>query len=224
MNFGQEALRRHVADRIRAARPAAAELSTSDDLLRFQQEVQADPGGTAVVCVVRRFDLAALVQGARDFAAGLAPEERPAWRHSFTRTLFLAGNPANLAGRFRFSHVTPDLAWTPPSTMDSLGPLRRLLKTFEGPRRLSASPGEGDGHELYVATAGVSVARSLVHLNHLLTEAVFDGVLGPDDPVSVRPVPWLGGAPGPFDALRIAGDPAAPGRLRAYAALKRREG
>lgn len=223
MNLSQEALREHVAGRIRAARPSVV-LSTLDALVRFQREVQEEPEGTAVVCVVRRFDLDGLVRGAREFAAGLAPDERPAWRHSFTRTAFLAGNPANLAGRFRFAHVTPDLAWTPPSTMDSLAPLRRLLKTFDGPRRLSAPPGGGDGHELHVATAGVSVAQSLVHLNHLLTEAVFDGVLGPADPVSVRCVPWLGGVTGPFDALRIAGDPAAPGRLRVYAALKRREG
>jgi len=227
----QEMLRDQAMRRIQTARPEMSEMSISD-LNRLQQHLTED-SDTLVCCVIRRLDLASFVEGACTFAAGLAPDQHPAWRRSFTKTIFLAGNPENLDTRFRFQHITPDrsAAWTPPSTPDELTALRRLLKAFDGPHALPASqptvtlPGTpGPARDLYLATAGVTVADTAVHLNHLLAEATLDGLLHPGDRLAVRQVPRLLGITEPFAALRIAIDPADPTRLRAFAGLTKESG
>lgn len=226
MRLTQEVLRDQVIRRIRAVRPELTGLVTTADLIAAQSEL-AGTSETAVCCVLHGLTVSSFVSGACAFAAGLAADRASAWRRSFTRTIFLAGNPENLADRFTFAHVTPDrlAAWTPPSTMDELAGLRRLLKAFDGPHPVPAEspvtvPGRsGRSFTLSLATAGITVADTLVHLNHLLAEAVLDGVLGPGDRLVLRQVPRLGGAP--FEALRVGLDPVAPHRLRAFACLSK---
>ena len=228
MRLTQELLHHQVIRRITAVRPELTGLSTTADLVAAQAEL-TESSKTMVCCVIRRLDFASFIGGACAFAASLGGDEIRAWRHSLTKTIFLAGNPENLVNRFTFGQVTEDglAAWTRPSTADELTGLRRLLKTFDGPRELPAErpvsvtlPGApGRVRDLYLATAGVTIAETLVHLNHLLAEAVLDGLLGSGDRLVLRQVPRLGGVREPFDALRIGLDPAAPYRLRAFAGL-----
>lgn len=231
MNLTQDLLHDHVVRRITRARPdlaSAHDLSTIEGL-RAVEGAAAD-SDVVVVAVVRHFDLAAWVRGTVGFAAGLSSVD--GWRRSFTKTVFLAGNPANLVDRFTFHHVdeTGATAWTAPAPAADRLALRQLLRAFVAERALSVvgdvvidlpggSPATRAERVLHVAAPGLTVAQALVHLNHLLVEAVFDGVLAPGDRLTVRRVPRLVGLPGPFDALRVATDPAAPGRLHALMAL-----
>ena len=227
MRLTQELLRDQVIRRIRAARPELTGLDLAD-LVALQAEMAAR-SNTVVCCVVRRLDIGSFARGVCAFAGGLVGERASAWRRSFTRTIFLAGNPENLTGRFQFAHVTPDrlAAWTQPSTIDSSRTLSRLLKLFDGPYPLPPEPARaitlpgprGRTRELYLSTAGVTIADTLVHLNHLLAEAVLDGVIGPRDRLVLRQVPRLVGVAQPFEALRVGLDPVAPDRLRAFAGL-----
>jgi len=228
----QELLHSHAAQRVIRSRPdlaAVHDLSTMDGLTAVEAAVAGD-GGTAVIAVVRRFELAAWVRGTVAFAARLDRDRAEDWRRSFTKTVFLAGNPANLADRFAFEHVdaTGSLAWTAPAPTSAHLPLRQLLRAFAGGRELGGGadvvidlPGPAPGRHrvLHVAGGGLPVAKVMVHLNHLLVEAVSDGVLAPGDRLTVRRVPRLLGVPGPFDALRVGVDPADPGRLHALMSL-----
>jgi hypothetical protein len=232
MTLTQDALHDRVAERIRLSRPDChdRDLSSHESLLSVQREADAD-GGIAGVSVIARFDLASWIRGTCAFALRLPAEHVPAWRRSFTRTIFLAGNPANLADRFSFVHVDRDrsVAWTAPLPPSASYTLRRLLKVFEGAAALPVRdefvvrlPGTRPGatrRVLYVTTAGMTVADSVVHLNHLLVEAVLDGLLRPGDRLLVRQVPRLVGIGERFDALRIGPDPAGAGRLRAFGGL-----
>lgn len=227
MTLTQEVLRRQVADRIRVARPELADIS----LAGMRQEVAAPPpeSATAVVCVLRRLDLATFIAGTCVLAATLPSARVADWRHSFTRTLFLAGNPDNLRDRFAFHHADPDgtIAWTEPATLREHAPLRRLLRLFDGSGALPSAPTvrvpggsrRPAEHTLYVASTGVTVGETLVHVGHLLSEAVFDGIVAGGDRLVVRHVPRLVGLTGPFEAVRVAADPDDPDRLRAFAAL-----
>lgn len=230
MSLTQAVLRDEVARRIRSARPdlRGRGLSTLPELLSAQREA-AEATGPTVVSVVARFDLPSWILGTCAFAGGLPAEQGRAWLGGFTRTVFLAGNPANLADRFDFAHVTEDrsVAWTAPGTPPAT--LRRLLKLFEGAADLPARdelvvriPGHGHAptwRALYLATAGMTVAEAMVHLNHLLVEAVLDGHVRPGDQLLVRQVPRLVGVGEPFESLRIAPDHDDAERLRAYAGL-----
>lgn len=229
MTLTQEVLRHQVARRIRLARP---ELDGEESLAGLRNELAAPAETTtAVVCVLRRLDMAALVAGTCAFAATLPADRVADWRRSFTRTVFLAGNPLNLRHRFDFQYTDPRgaIAWTPPATLGEHAPLRRLLRLFAGsgavpPPPVVTVPGTGVrpvGHDLFLASTGVTAADCLVHLGHLLAEAVFDGLVGAGDRLTVRHVPRLVGLPGPFEALRVAPDPDDPDRLRTYAALTR---
>jgi len=228
----QELLHSNAAQRIIRSRPDLADahdLSTMDGLAAVEAAVAGD-GGTAVIAVVRRFQLVSWVRGTVAFAARLDRDRAEEWRRAFTRTVFLAGNPANLVDRFAFEHVdgTGSLAWTAPASMPTHLPLRQLLRAFAGERALPGGadvvidlPGPPTGRRrvLHVVGGGLTVAKAMVHLNHLLVEAVSDGVLAPGDRLTVRRVPRLLGVPGPFDALRVAVDPADPGRLHALMSL-----
>lgn len=232
MTLTQEVLRDRVAHRIRASRPdfSGRDLSSYATLVAVQQEVAA-ANEVAAVSVIARFELASWIRSTCVFAMGLPAACVPDWRRSFTRTIFLAGNPANLTDRFTFAHVDEDgsLAWTPPMALSATATLRRLLKLFEGgadlPTRdefLVRIPGHGTDparRALYVTTAGMTVADSIVHLNHLLVEAVLDGMVRPGDELLVRQVPRLAGIGEQFDLLRISPDPTGADRLRAYGGL-----
>ncbi|QQQ78747.1 hypothetical protein IOD16_10030 [Saccharothrix sp. 6-C] len=226
MTVTQALLHDHVVRRIARARPDLAawrDLSTVDGLSAVEAEIAA-VSDTAVVAVVGGFDLVEWVRGTVAFAASLSDVD--AWRRSFTKTLFLAGNPARLTGRFAFRHVAGRLAWTDLAPADAHLPLRQLLRAFVGERELDVPgdvvidlPGPPGRHRVLHVAGAMPVARAMVHLNHLLVEAVFDGVLAPGDRLTVRRVPRLIGVTGPFDALRVGVDPASPGRLHALMAL-----
>jgi hypothetical protein len=240
VTLSQEFLEDQEISRIRWLRPDLAGLIERSGLAAVRAELTAAPelAGTLAVCVVRRFDLATWIRGTCAFTAGLAPDQARAWRRSFTRTAFLAGNPDNLAGRFDFAQVSDDgsAAWAGPAEAKELAGLRRLLKMFESPQRLPplpdlsvqlpAVPGDPGRsarppvrRRLYVATAGLTLAACMVNLNHLLAEAILRGLTGPGDVLAVRQVPRLGGVPEPLAALRTGIDPDSPARLRAFAAL-----
>ncbi|MFJ8589465.1 DUF6182 family protein [Streptomyces sp. NPDC093595] len=261
----QERLRQAAAARIRTARPDLAvrfDLASADGLLAAQAAIQAtaqgaaqgsgsgsgsvpgegDGGGpapdtddTVAAVVIGRLDLAQWARSTCAFALSLTGERAALWRRSFTRTVFLAGNPANLRDRFAFAHTADDgsAAWAGPGPASETAALRRLLKLFHGDAALPAAPdltvrvpgragaaGRPPVHRhLYLATAGCSVSEALVHLNHVLAEAVLDGLITHGDAVTIRQVPRLMGVPASFAALRVTADTTLPGRLRAAAGL-----
>lgn len=240
MIISQDLLRAEAARRIREARPELAsrsDLLSATGLTAARQELARDAEEPRVltVCVLRSLDLPAWIRATCAFAHRVAPPAAAAWRRDFTRTVFLAGNPENLAERFRFSHVADDgaAAWFGPAPADDSTALRRLLKLFTAPAGLPVAPptvvelppGAGSGerapvhHALHVATAGVTLGAGLVHLNHLLSEAVLDGTLSPGDRLTLRQAPCLVGLEGPFTALRVDVSVRDPDRLQAYAAL-----
>lgn len=234
--FTQDLLRAELIRRVHAASagPGSAtappEAFTLDDLER----AAAAAADVAVIAVVHRFDLAGFARSALEFAFAVsaAPERRDAWFRAYTRTLFLAGNPANLARRFLFDQVAADgsVAWSGPAPLDHSIGLRRLLKLFDGGAEIAppaappietpgASGGNGRLHHLYLATAGVTLSDYLVHLNHTLAEGVLTGAIERGDRILFHHVPRLTGAVGPYRTLRVQRDRGDPTRLRAYACL-----
>ncbi|MFJ9562648.1 DUF6182 family protein [Streptomyces fuscichromogenes] len=248
MRLDQPALRAEAAARFRTSCPdlvRQTELDTLHGLLAAKELALSTldhPNDMTVAVVTSGLDLASWAAATCAFAGGLDPALVCAWRRSLTRTVFLAGNPVNLRDRFAFGHVAGDCAWTTPGPSADTAGLRRMLKAFEAPRELPVGPpvtfavpvtgqarredgrgAERNHREIQVAAAGVSVARALVHLGHLLVEAVFDGHLRAGDRLTLRPVPHVFGARESFQALRVDADTDAAhtGRLRVYAALTR---
>ncbi|MEV0319426.1 DUF6182 family protein [Streptomyces sp. NPDC050658] len=238
MTLTQQALRDRVARRIRAARPDLAarhDLDTYTGLMGAQHAVAAEhaDSGTLAAVVLRGFDLAAWARDTCAFALRVGPDAAADWRASFTRTVFLAGNPAHLGQRFDFAYVAPDrsAAWTAPAPAAHTAGLRRLLKLFDAPAALPARPdtlvevpgaprpGGRVSRDLYVATADCTVAEALVHVNHVLVEAVLDGLVGPGDLLTLRQVPRLVGLRAPLAGVRVVTEPQLPGRLKAAAGL-----
>jgi uncharacterized protein DUF6182 len=232
VSLSQQVLRAEVTRRIGIARPDLAarfDLSSLDGMRAAQRE--AAEAATSVVTVLHRLDLGGWIRGTCAFAMGLTGGDAAAWRRSFTRTVFLAGNPENLRDRFAFAHVAEDgtAAWAGPGGEDATAPLRRLLRLLEAPQGLPAwpktvvrVPGTAAApvhRDLYLMTAGATVAGSLVSLNHLLAEAVMDGLIRAGARLTVCPVPTLAGVPVSFAALRVGPDPVRPDLLRAYAGL-----
>ncbi|GAA3083899.1 hypothetical protein GCM10017562_61920 [Streptomyces roseofulvus] len=238
--LGPERLLAVAAGRLRDARPDLAarfDLTTLHGLLdaRAALAAEEDPaGGVLAVVVVDRFRLPEWVAETCRFALSLPEERAEPWRRAFTRTLFLTGRPGNLTERFAFDHVAEDgsAAWCGPAPGAATTALRRMLKTFSGTRELSAwppvtveVPAPGGTvrppvhRDLYVATARVTVSELLVQVNHLVVEAVLDGLIAPGDRLTLRPVPRLTGTTVPYAALRVDTDPHGPRGLRAYAGL-----
>ncbi|MFJ3907768.1 DUF6182 family protein [Streptomyces vinaceus] len=233
------ALLKSAADRVRSARPELADgldLSSTQALraVRAGLHGRRAPADEALaVVVIGRLDLPRWVRETCAFALALAPGRREAWRRSFTRTVYLAGSPSNLRERFAFDHVAGDdsMAWAGPAPGTETATLRRLLKAFEAAHELTAQrpvtvtvPGRPDARtpvhrELYIATARVSVTAALVHVNHLLAEAVLDGLIGPGDRLTLRFVPRLTGLGARLAVLRVDTDVHRPDELQAYAGL-----
>lgn len=240
--FTQEVLHAALARRVRAAlagpnampedlpdAPGLPDVPGLDELAAQERDA---PDMTAIA-VLRRFDPAVFARSSVEFALGVQGNARTRWFRAFTRTLFLAGSPANLTTRFSFDHVAPDgsVAWLGPAPREASTGLRRLLKRFDGdveadlPAMVElTAPGPPDGTTLFcrVATAGVSLSDYLVHLNHVLAEAVLTGAIRSGHRVVLTHEPRLAGAAGPYSVLRVHRDGADPTRLRAYAGLSTR--
>ncbi|MFJ5172347.1 DUF6182 family protein [Streptomyces griseoviridis] len=239
----QGSLRAAVAERLRRARPELAarhDLSTAAGLAAAGAAAGDDAGDdTLVAVVVRDLDLAGWARQTCAYALGLDAAEAAAWRRAFTRTVFLAGDPERIGARFPLARTAPDgsAAWTAPGPPGATAALRRLLKLLQAPAAIRAG---GDTafeiprhpayrapvvsrpplrRDLCLATVDCTLADALVHLNHLLAEAVMDGLLAPGDRLVLRTVPGPAADLNRFAAVRAVPDPHAPDRLRLAAAL-----
>jgi len=192
----------------------------------------AGPADTTVLVLVRSLRLADLAHGARQFAAALELADAAAWLRSWTRTVFLFGNPANLPATTPARLVAPGAtaAWLGPFAHSHRPGLGRLLKPVTGrlprlPGHLDL-PGSGPRRVLEVAVAGLSLADYLVHLHHTLAEAVLLGRLGPDEPVrlSHRPALLVDPRCGPPAYARVMAEPEGAGRLTLHTWLSRAAG
>ena len=104
MTLGPELLLTLAADRVRAARPelaAGLDLSSPQAIQAVRAQLaDAGPagrtGGALAVSVIGRFHLADWVRETCLFALTAQRKHMTEWRRSFTRTVFLAGRPANL--------------------------------------------------------------------------------------------------------------------------------
>ncbi|MER5396086.1 DUF6182 family protein [Streptomyces sp. NPDC002599] len=251
----QRALRTALRERLSCAHPELAsrhDLSTTEGLAAAGA-ASAEADTTLVAVVVRDLDLAAWAGQTCAYALGLDAAQGAAWRRAFTRTVFLAGNPAELGARFPFARIAQDasVAWTAPGPPAATAALRRLLKLLQAPAEV---PNGGDiafevphptlqvphpvlrvpgpasggapapscppvGGVVHLATVGCTMSAALVHLNHLLTEAVLDGLIAPGDRFVLRRVPRLVAGQEPFDAVRVVPDERVPDRLQLSAAL-----
>jgi phage I-like protein len=103
-----------------------------------------------------------------------------------------------------------------------MSPAAAVLPAHPTTVTLPGAPAVSGTHaELHVATAGLTAAQMVIHINHLVAEAALDGLLVPGDSVTLRQVPRLIGLPAEPLALRVDLDPADPARLQAFAALTR---
>jgi hypothetical protein len=244
----QRTLRTALRERLSRTHPDLAsghDLSTTEGLTAAGS-ASAASDTTLVAVVVRDLDLAAWAGHTCAYTLGLDATEGAAWRRAFTRTVFLAGNPAELATRFPFARTAEDMsaAWTAPAPPGATAALRRLLKLLQAPAEVPNGgdiafgvphptlrvPGPSTGgarapsrppvsRVVHLATVGCTMSAALVHLNHLLAEAALDGLVAPGDRLVLRRVPRLVEGREPFDAVRVVPDERVPGRLRLAAAL-----
>jgi hypothetical protein len=199
-------------------------------------EVLAMPGDRSpvrAIAVVRDLDLAMFVRSAIEFSTGLPAEVASAWHRSFTRTIFLAGDPANLTERHPPAHLAADgaIAWYAPEHPDAYEGLRRLLRPLRGSSgversdsvlRVSVAPNGPRQAEMVVAIDGVSLEELLVHVNHLTAEAALTGVLDDVCAIDVRIVDRIEAIDGTCLASRIAPESPENATLRCFAYLRAR--
>jgi hypothetical protein len=156
-------------------------------------ESDATPSPVTVLLLLRRLDLADLVQGARVFVAGLSAEEAGSWLRSWTRTRFLFGIPDNLTEHARPRVVSPagSAAWLGPHPLRHLPGPSRLLKPLSGtlpplPPVLDIPPGvTGVRRGLHLATRDLTLVGYLVHLHHTIAEATLLGRLSAAEPLRI---------------------------------------
>ncbi|MCP2323098.1 hypothetical protein HDA40_001605 [Hamadaea flava] len=193
--------------------------------------------GYRVSAVIGTFDLRTFVTGALGFAAAVPEPARDPWYRSFTRAVFFAGNPDSVARRFPCDHVTDGIAWLGPAPDDPKSALSRGLKLLRAPAPCTSLPGTltitvpgppgeptaatGNRHRLDIAVGGVTVAEYLVHVHHVLCEAVLRRTLRPGDELTIAHVDRLTVDEHLATAthLRISDDPHQTGNRRLYARL-----
>lgn len=213
--FGQSELRRELDRRIESLTVDA---------------VAADEG--CVVAVVADFEPVEFVRACLEFSTTLSADEFRYWCANFTRTIFLAGHPANLSVRYPPDHVSErgDIAWYGPRDTESMSGVRRLLRPFHGPVLIPAginsrvTPREGEASESFVLTVDVSdmvIEEFMIHVNHVVAESAFAGILHADTALVLKSVSTAEFTPSESQYLRISADQDDAGRLRCYAALSR---
>ncbi|MFI9586179.1 DUF6182 family protein [Streptomyces sp. NPDC052236] len=200
------------------------------------------PDRTSVTVVLRRFELTTYLESVLRYTLSLPDTLGEPWLRAYSRTIFLSGNPDNLRTRFPFHHISADgaMAWTKPADTGEAPPLRRLLRLFPtaglpalpagaeipapaAPARPAEEAAPVRTARLDVVTTRVSLADYLVHVHHMLAEAVLSHLIDQSTSVTVRHVPQLDPAEGPYHMLRVLPDrDAADGRLRAYAGVTAR--
>ncbi|MEU0544238.1 DUF6182 family protein [Nocardia sp. NPDC005978] len=224
----QDALRREAEQRLTALATLAAAAESGGE--------PVDPAaGECVVAVVAAFDPADFVRACRDFAHALARPAVAAWCANFTRTVFLAGEPANLAVRHPADQVAAGgaIAWYGPCPAAATAGVGRLLRPFRGPVRLAAGlelpieprpvpdAAPTGAYTLIVDVSDLAVEEFMIHVNHSVAESTFTGALPPGAALTLRTVANAEFDAGQSEYRRIAVDRADPGRLRCYAALTR---
>ncbi|WP_131741327.1 DUF6182 family protein [Actinomadura roseirufa] len=188
--------------------------------------------GAGAVAVLRDARPAAFAVSVVTFAERMPQQARDLWYGNFTRTIFLAGIPGNLAERFPYDHLSEDesIAWYGPGPLEQYKTLRRLLRPVRGTIGADwpdaphvalpgAPPANAPTAHLRVALQDLRLQDYLVHVGHTLAEAVLDGLLTTSDVLRIEHVPRIPEDPGPYRALRVSADPQAPERLRAFATL-----
>jgi hypothetical protein len=195
----------------------------------------------AVPVVIREFDPPAIIRGAMKFAAMLTPAQSDLWFRSYTRAIFLFGNPRNLSARHEIvvSADNDSAGWLGIVDRERLSQLRRLLRPVAGELRrpdTMAAADAGNGRtgaatewELWLAIRGLDIAHYLIHLHHTVAEAVLTGKLRDGDGVRLRHTADLGpdlfpygGCRRGFGYARVHISQDDPERLRPYALLRRR--
>lgn len=196
----------------------------------------AKPADVAVPVVLREFDPQAVTDGAVMFAAALAPDQSDSWFRCYTRTVFLFGNPRNLAARYPVRQRAGDNAvgWLGVVERKELNQLRRLLRPVTGalpgvsvtPGAATGRPGAGAGAQwgLWLAIRDLDLAQYLVHLHHTVTEAVLTGEVRPGDTIRLKHVMDLHPSrlehpDCVYTRVHPSPSPDNPGRLRLYALL-----
>jgi hypothetical protein len=208
---------------------AAGIVGDSLDALEAQLAARvADPERLQVAVVIQRFDPVGFVTGTLRFVSALSREQRASWHRELTRTLFLVGSPARLRERFAFDHCleSQEMAWIGPKPARSLLPLVRLLKplrTAEArPFRTTLVRGARPTapRELCLASAGLRLEETLIHLNHLLAEAIIEGQLQAHETLLLRQVATIESV-ARGATVRVGRAGSAENGLTAYASLER---
>ncbi|MFF3182729.1 MULTISPECIES: DUF6182 family protein [Rhodococcus] len=214
--FSQEFLQREAERRAQWTRKCANRARNTD---------------LCAVAVVSRFSPAVFVESSYGFAARLSPEMRTAWCASYTRTVYLAGDPENISVRFppNYCSVDGSIAWFGPDTAAAMASLRKLLRplvsTFEIGDAFTVVRSV-DGARLSDRTAVLALERRettaerySIHSNHVVSEALAMGLLDATDSIQLRLVDRIDPEDGPYDYLRVAADRDRPESLRCYAGL-----
>jgi hypothetical protein len=233
--LSQDVLRHHLALRVAEAEAGLGGepiVPTEPVDLEVLASAPDRAPNVAAVAVLRRFEPAAFARSALEFALAAGGERRDEWFRAFTRTIFLNGNPENIANRFPFTYLASDrsVAWFGPATPKGCVGLLRLLKLFvlgqppDPPAEVTitvpGAPSTGRMVRVYLATSGLQVSDYLVHLNHTLAEAVLTGAVLPGDRLLLSHVPTLAASQiGAYRRLRVHRDDRDPTRLRAYACV-----
>jgi hypothetical protein len=231
LGFSQELLRLKLKERIQASGVVFDDSAlTQNRIADAFRSISLAAEEMVVVVVLRDFVPQVFAESCMDFVLGLDVASRQGWFRSFTRTIYLAGNPNNLVGRFSFRQLAKDgsIAWSAPAPFASSFTLRRLLSSFQAKIPDSALTDfetvvpaarlSGKTKILYVGVAGLTGADYLIHLNHTLSEGILTGAISPGDRVLVRAVPSVNGY-AQLANLRVHVDLFDGRRLRAYAGI-----
>ena len=194
----------------------AARVATAEAAGREVRRAGSVRRGVRAIAVVRSFDAAEFIRASVQFARGLPADLGREWLASFTRTVFLAGDPCNLSTRFPGGQLAPDgeSVWFSPSGLDEMQSLSRLLRPFRGPLGVPAAHGvrvvldeeSSTTVRLCVATDGLGVEDYLIHVNHVLAEACLQGLLDGVSAIELTHAGAIEVIEEPYSYLRVLPD------------------